>query len=62
MYVRMGITPPDSSWQTAAPNHSSRFFVDERAFPTGVRILAHLAADYLQTPRGAQRAPAAAGE
>ena len=53
LYVHLGITPPDSNWRTAAPNHSPKFLVDERAFPTGVRILAHLAADYLQTGRAA---------
>ena len=31
----------------AAPNHSPRFYVDERCLVTGVRALAHLAVDYL---------------
>lgn len=53
MYVHLGITPPDSNWRTAAPNHSSKFYVDEDAFPTGMRVLAHLAADYLQTGHAA---------
>lgn len=49
MFVHLGITPPDSNWKTAAPNHSPRFYVDERAFDTGMRVLAHLAVDYLET-------------
>ena len=53
MYVHLGITPPDSNWRTAAPNHSPKFYVDEDAFPTGMRVLAHLAADYLQTGHAA---------
>jgi amidohydrolase len=52
LYVHLGVTPPDSNWRTAAPNHSPKFFADERAFPTGMRILAHLAADYLEMSRG----------
>jgi amidohydrolase len=60
MYVHLGITPPDSTWQTAAPNHSSRFFVDERAYPTGMRVLAHLAVDYLEQGQASHRPPATA--
>jgi amidohydrolase len=61
LFVHLGITPPDSNWQTAAPNHSPRFFVDERAFPTGVRVLAHLAADYLEMPHASHHVASAAG-
>jgi len=42
----------DSNWRTAAPNHSPKFYADERAFPAGMRILAHLAAGYLEMGRG----------
>ena len=52
LYVHLGITPPDSNWRTAAPNHSPKFYADERAFPTGMRILAHLAVDFLEMGRG----------
>jgi amidohydrolase len=45
----LGVTPPDVDWRTAAPNHSPKFFADERALPTGVRALSHLAVDYLTT-------------
>jgi amidohydrolase len=43
----LGVTPPDVDWRTAAANHSPKFFADERALPTGVRVLSHLAVDYL---------------
>jgi amidohydrolase len=46
LYVFLGITPPDRL-ETAASNHSPRFVVEESALLTGVRALAHLAADYL---------------
>jgi amidohydrolase len=52
LYVHLGVTPPDSNWRTAAPNHSPKFFADERAFPAGMRVLAHLAVDYLEMGRG----------
>jgi len=46
VFFFLGITPADQVG-SAAPNHSPRFFVDERALVTGVRALANLAADYL---------------
>jgi amidohydrolase len=46
LFLFLGITPPDQVG-TAAANHSPHFFVDESALLTGVRTLAHLAADYL---------------
>ncbi|KAB2955595.1 MAG: amidohydrolase [Thermoanaerobaculia bacterium] len=46
LYLQLGVTPA-AALATAAPNHSPRFFVDESALPTGVRALAHLAADFL---------------
>jgi amidohydrolase len=46
MFVVLGITPPDQVGKAPA-NHSPEFFVDESALVTGVRALAHLAADYL---------------
>jgi amidohydrolase len=53
LYLWLGIRPPDVAAEDAAPNHSSRFFVDERALPLGTRLLAHLAVDYLSEPRTA---------
>jgi amidohydrolase len=46
LFLILGVTPP-ADVPTAAPNHSPRFFVDESALVTGIRALAHLAADYL---------------
>ncbi len=46
LFIMLGITPPAEVGK-AAPNHSPRFFVEESALVTGVRALAHLAADYL---------------
>jgi len=46
MLFFLGITPPGQAGK-APPNHSPLFFVDESALVTGVRALAHLAADYL---------------
>jgi amidohydrolase len=43
----LGVTPPDVDWHTAAPNHSPNFFADERALPIGVRVMSHVAVDYL---------------
>jgi amidohydrolase len=48
LFVFLGITPPDQVGGAPA-NHSPRFFVDEKALVTGIRTLAHLAADYLTT-------------
>lgn len=46
LFVFLGITPPDQAGKAPA-NHSPLFFVDEKALPTGVRLLANLAVDYL---------------
>jgi amidohydrolase len=57
VFLILGITPADQVGK-AAQNHSPRFFVEERALITGVRALAHLAADFLSAgetrpkPRG----------
>ena len=46
LFVDLGITPADQL-ESAASNHSPRFYVDEGALPVGARALAHLALDYL---------------
>jgi amidohydrolase len=46
LFVFLGITPPAQAGKAPA-NHSPLFFVDEKALPTGVRLLANLAVDYL---------------
>jgi amidohydrolase len=47
VFFFLGITPPGTDPAKVAPNHSPRFYVDEAAFPVGVRAMAHLAVDYL---------------
>ena len=48
IFIFLGVTPEGTDPKLAAPNHSPRFFADERALPVGVRLLAELAVDYLQ--------------
>ncbi len=48
LFIFLGVTPEEQEVARAAPNHSPKFYVDERCLVTGVRALAHLAADYLQ--------------
>jgi amidohydrolase len=47
LYFWLGIRSPGVPLAQAAPNHSPRFTLDERALPLGVRAMASLAADYL---------------
>src|SRR5690606_24887821 len=44
-----GVVPEGQAPEDAAPNHSPRFVVDEAALLPGVRALAHLACDYLES-------------
>jgi amidohydrolase len=46
LYVHLGVTPPDNL-DTAAANHSPRFYIDEGALTQGVRVMASLAVEYL---------------
>ncbi len=46
-YIFLGVNPPGVPEEKAAPNHSPRFFVDERALVLGVRATSTLAVDYL---------------
>jgi len=50
LFIFLGVTPAGTDPNKAAPNHSPRFFVDEACLVTGVRALAHLAADFLEHP------------
>src|SRR3954469_19077610 len=43
----VGCTPTDRDAATAAPNHSPRFFADEKCLKLGVKSLATLAVDWL---------------
>jgi amidohydrolase len=51
LFVFLGVTAPGQDCKLAAPNHSPRFTVDEAALVTGVRMLAHLAVDWLEAKR-----------
>jgi amidohydrolase len=47
IFLRLGCTPPDRDILESAPNHSPRFFVDEKCLTLGVKALAALALDWL---------------
>ena len=49
MFFFLGIVPKGQDASKAAPNHSPRFFVDEAALVPGIRAMASLAVDYLQS-------------
>jgi amidohydrolase len=51
IFMFLGVTPEGTDPKLAAPNHSPKFFADERALPIGVRLLAELAVDYLRSPK-----------
>ena len=51
LFFFVGVTPPGVDPTTSAPNHSPRFFVDEGALLLGVRALAQLAGDFLESAR-----------
>jgi amidohydrolase len=47
VFFFLGVTPPGQDMENAPANHSPRFLADERALPVGVRLLSHVAVDYL---------------
>lgn len=47
MFFYLGVTPKDVNPETAAPNHSPRFYVDESGLINGVRALSNLTVDYM---------------
>ena len=47
LFVFVGNTPAGTDLAEAAPNHSPRFFVDEGCLVVGMRVLAHLACEFL---------------
>jgi amidohydrolase len=47
LFFFLGVTPKGTDPAKVAANHSPYFFVDEAAFPTGMRAMAGLALDYL---------------
>ncbi len=50
-YFHIGVTPGGVDLKKAAAGHSDKFFVDEAALQLGVRSLANLAADFLETAK-----------
>lgn len=48
VFFHVGITPPGVNPQTAPPNHSPLFQIDEAGIPLAARALAAVAVDYLQ--------------
>jgi amidohydrolase len=48
LFFFVGVTPAEVPLAKAAPNHSPRFYIDERALLLGMRALAHVACDYLE--------------
>ena len=53
LFIFLGVVPPGTATQDAAPNHSPRFFVDERSLVLGVRAMAQLACDHLDSQAAA---------
>jgi amidohydrolase len=49
LFIFIGVVPPGTDPMTAAPNHSPRFYADEGCLVQGVRALAQLACDYLES-------------
>ena len=47
LFFFLGVAPDAAAARTAAPNHSPRFFIDERCLVIGVRAMAQVACDYL---------------
>jgi len=46
-FFRLGCIPPELDLRRAVPNHSPRFFMDERCLKLGVKALSTLAVDWL---------------
>ncbi len=47
MYFFVGVVPPGQDLATAAPNHSPKFFMDEKALDVGTRAMLQTAVDFL---------------
>jgi amidohydrolase len=49
LFIFLGVVPPGDDPTKVAPNHSPRFYIDERCFVLGMRALAHLSCDFLES-------------
>ncbi|MBL8299857.1 MAG: amidohydrolase [Rhodanobacteraceae bacterium] len=47
LYFFVGVVPPGQDLATVAPNHSPKFFLDEKALDTGTRAMLQTAVDFL---------------
>jgi metal-dependent amidase/aminoacylase/carboxypeptidase family protein len=53
LFFFLGVVPEGTDPKDVAPNHSPRFFIDEKSLVTGVRALSHVACDFLEAKRAA---------
>ena len=51
LYLSLGVTPRGADMDTVAVNHSPKFYADEEALLVGVRVLANLVVDYMESQR-----------
>ena len=47
--MSLGVTPRGADMDTVAVNHSPKFFADEEALLLGVRALANMTVDYMES-------------
>jgi amidohydrolase len=53
LFFFLGVVPEGQDPKDVAPNHSPRFFIDEKSLQVGVRALSHVACDFLEARRDA---------
>ena len=51
LFFFLGVVPEGKDPKEVAPNHSPRFFIDEKSLVVGVRALANVACDFLEAKR-----------
>ena len=54
LFFFLGVVPEGQDPKDVAPNHSPRFFIDEKSLVVGVRALANVACDFLEAKRAAR--------
>jgi amidohydrolase len=55
LFFNIGCTPHDKDCKYAASNHSPRFYVDESGFKVGLKALATLTLDWLDSSASAAK-------